>query len=191
MSCSICFNNIVDKVSMTCQATHSFCFKCLLENIRVNKQLKSCPLCMGGDKFILMSDNYDKESTDFYSINQLLKHKNIINRIMNEKDNSNSCLLSEKMLLVYILNKKQIEIYDKLISSGESIDDIYNYIKWSKQSEVVDFSTLFSSMLDYGFNSQPPPPTFYGSFSQGNDTSGTTGVRRETMDPFVYFSRRL
>ena len=42
---------------MTCSSQHPFCFKCLLQSVEANTELKSCPNCRGGDKFIMLTND--------------------------------------------------------------------------------------------------------------------------------------
>jgi hypothetical protein len=135
MDCAICQGNIIDKVQMTCGAAHSYCFKCILKNIEVTKELQPCALCRGGDKVIFMlPDNQDplniSSENDFYSIKYFTKSRPILNKIIGESETS-SCLLSEKILLTYLKNRKQIEITAKLIECGYKLEDIYAIIKWN------------------------------------------------------------
>ncbi len=139
--CSLCNEQMIDKVSMTCTAQHSFCFKCILKNIEVNSTLKTCPNCRGGDKFIVfpnISPNNLGGSNDFYSLVYFTKSLPIIQKILNYQ--GNSCLISENILLFYIKNKKQIDIAHKLIPDYK-IDDLILLIKWDKQPDLLNLAS--------------------------------------------------
>lgn len=131
--CPICYDKEgIDRVFLTCAAKHSICFKCALDGIEHNKKLNVCPLCKGGTKYIIIGDSSAK-LMDFYNLSYFKKLLPILIKIINDKS-SNTCLISEDLLLSYIENKKQLEIASKLLDSGLSVDDIFNTIKWTKLS---------------------------------------------------------
>lgn len=134
MECSICLNKIVDKVLMTCSSQHAFCFKCIIEYIDTESELKNCPNCRGGGQYIMLGNEMSQigpiVTNDFYSLNYFKKCIPVLQKIL--QDPTNSCLISENMLITYVKNKKQFEIAHKLLSSGESIDTIVTVIKWDR-----------------------------------------------------------
>ena len=139
MECSICFNPIVDKVSMTCSSQHPFCFKCLLQNVEANAELKSCPNCRGGDKFIMLTNDTTLHSNDsFYSLQYFKKSLPIIQKILGDIVTANTCLISETILVFYVKNKKQIDAVHKLMSVGESLDTVVSVIRWDERRNLED-----------------------------------------------------
>ncbi len=158
MECSICFSQSVDKVSMTCSSQHSFCFKCLLQNIEANNKLKSCPNCRGGDKFIMLTPNPTTSGTPitsgtngFYSLNYFKKSLPIMQKILKDNITINTCLISEIILICYIKNKKQLEIAHKLLSLEESIDSIVSIIRWDERKNLEDIGVeIFNGLATNG-----------------------------------------
>ncbi len=146
--CPICHSEINEKVFMTCSSKHAFCFECILKSVESSKELKNCPMCRGGDnKYILIDSNIsDKNSENFYSIARFKKSLPIIQRILKTEVSHNSCLVSDRLLLTYAKNKKQLELVDILIKSYPS-DDIFPFIKWNKGHEIaIDLSDLMGAM---------------------------------------------
>lgn len=139
MECSICFNQIHDKVSMTCASQHMFCFKCIVQYIEANSELKNCPNCRGGDKFIMItSDLVHTNTNDFYSLDHFKKSIPLLQKILQDSVVSNTCLISEMLLVCYVKNKKQLEIAHKLLNIGEQMDTVVNVIKWDSYDHVPD-----------------------------------------------------
>ena len=145
--CSICQSTIVDKVLMTCKYTHAFCFKCILKYVEQNGELKSCPNCRGGDKFIMVqsfdqSDNVgdqldhvgdqSNQEDEFYTINFFRKSIPFLEKII-KTNFQNSCLISESSLLAFIRNKDQLKLVNVIISNSNeySIENLSKLIKWS------------------------------------------------------------
>jgi hypothetical protein len=123
--CSICHEEVSDRVMMTCKAAHSFCFKCILIYVEKNMALKSCPNCRGGNKFIMIpTDNEETETEtsifDFYSLRSFKESLSILQKIK-KLDSDNSCLVPESVLLLYIRNP----IFD-LISKTRKIYSIFS-----------------------------------------------------------------
>ncbi len=135
MECSICYNQIVDKVTMTCSGQHTFCFKCIIEYVDANSELGNCPNCRGGQSYIMLGNEASSTNTDFYSLYYFKKCIPILQKIL--QDSTNSCLISETMLITYLKNKKQLDIAHKLLSSGETIDTVVTVIKWNEKN-VID-----------------------------------------------------
>ncbi len=136
MECSVCFNQIVDKIFMTCSSQHSFCFKCILQNIEANSELKSCPNCRGGDKFIMLTNDLNTTGANgFYSLEYFKKSLPIMQKILGDSITINTCLVSENILVCYVKNKKQLDIAHKLVSLGESIDAIVAILKWDEKKQ--------------------------------------------------------
>ena len=171
MECSICFNPIVDKVLMTCSTQHAFCFKCLLGIIEANSELKGCPNCRGGDKFIMLTT--EANSSGFYSLDYFRKSLPILQKILGDNVIANTCLVSELILVCYVKNKKQLNIAHKLISSDDTgrglkevIEDIVPYIKWDEKKsieniglEMIGGLAEFLGMPPHTHEPQPPPNT--------------------------------
>ena len=87
MECSICQNEVFDKVMMTCKSAHAFCFKCILQYVEKNMALKSCPNCRGGNKYILIpTDNEEpvlQQEYEFYSLNSFQESLPILQKVKN------------------------------------------------------------------------------------------------------------
>jgi len=136
MDCSICYNQIIDKVYMTCNSQHPFCFRCLLESVEVSSELKYCPNCRGGDKFILLSNNSTSTGVGFYSLDYFKKSLPILQKMLGII--TNTCLVSEAILVFYVKNKKQLDIAHELIALDYSIDDVSSLIKWNDQRNLAN-----------------------------------------------------
>jgi hypothetical protein len=159
MECSICYNKINDShVEMTCMSRHSFCFKCIIENVETHSELKPCPLCRGGSKYILLNlGQATKGSTgSFYSTDYFLESLPIINKLIKCKF-TNSCLVSEEALVFYVKNKKQINMFNKLVrdrkeenAEEDTIDELIDCIKWERKDESKRsiFGSLFNGLSD-------------------------------------------
>jgi hypothetical protein len=167
MDCSICYSKIVDKVFMTCISQHPFCFKCLLRTVETNSELKGCPLCRGGDKYIMLTnDNIDTQIIpvdDFYSLTYFKKSLPILQKYLGDDVTVNTCLISEIMLLCYIKNIKQLDITHKLMTLNYKIDDIIPLIRWNGMKSIeetgIEFvGNLFSELLGTGTNQHPIEP---------------------------------
>lgn len=144
MECPICANDLTDQVHMTCGAKHAFCFKCILKDIETNFELRKCPTCRGGDKFLIIDFNNVSVSDNFESLCYLKKSIPIIQSVLG----NNSCLISEKMLLFYIKNKKQIDIVHKLIENNYNLNDIVKLIKWSPSTNKAIDDIISSTVLN-------------------------------------------
>lgn len=173
MECSICHSEIVDKVYMTCMARHPYCFKCLLLSVETTNELKNCPLCRGGDKFIILENSDTPENNDFYSIYQFKKSIPILHKILSENVSSNSCLIPEYLLLNYVKNKKQIMLVNFLIEHDQKIDDIIPLIKWNDKKSIEELSSdILNNIVNVATNdifgssnSNGIPSFFAGPFS--------------------------
>ncbi len=136
--CPICHSEIKGKVFMTCSSKHAFCFECILKSVESSKELKNCPMCRGGgeNKYILIDSNtVDENPENFYSISRFKKSFPIIQRILKVDVSQNSCLVSDKLLLTYVKNKKQLEFAD-ILSRTFPIDEIIPLIRWNKGQEI-------------------------------------------------------
>jgi hypothetical protein len=188
MECSICYNPIIDKVFMTCSSQHPFCFKCLLQNVEANSELKSCPNCRGGDKFIMLTNETIPSGTGFYSLDYFKKSLPILQKILGDSVTANTCLISELILVCYVKNKKQLNIAHKLISSGDSIDDIVPFIKWDEKRSLEDIGIeVVGGLVDFFTSGTPmgtpmgmPPggPTNFTPFRQ-NTNPGSPNEQRQ------------
>jgi hypothetical protein len=161
MECSICFNQIVDKVSMTCSGQHPFCFKCLLQNVEANSELKSCPNCRGGDKFIMLTYNSNASGINgFYSLDYFKKSLPIIQKILGDSVTVNTCLISEIILIFYVKNKKQLDAAHKLMSQGESIDSVVSILKWDEKRNIEDIGIeMIGGLAEFLGFAVPTMPT--------------------------------
>lgn len=165
--CSICHSEIVDKVYMTCSAKHPFCFKCLLQSVEATNELKNCPNCRGGDKFIMIESDTSESTNDFYTLNYFKKSIPILQKILNDNNvTPNSCLISEYLLISYTKNKKQLEIVHKLLSQDYKIADLIPLIRWYEKRSMDDIGMEFIGSIasDFlnGFTGAPSnfPPVF-------------------------------
>ncbi len=166
MDCAICQARTDDPVSMTCNFRHKFCFKCVLEYIEKNKELKSCPYCRGGEKSILLSEPMSPSGAaggptgqtgqdrpagpSFYSTEYLVKSLQILNKLC--AGTSNSCIVSEKLLLLYIKNKKQLSVYHVLKNTGiytdEELASLINFEKTGPKPVPIVTSIDVNNGLD-------------------------------------------
>jgi len=197
MECSICYNQIVDKVYMTCSSQHPFCFKCILQNIETNSELKNCPNCRGGDKFIMInntSNSGNSTSEGFYSLDYFKKSLPIIQKILGNSITINTCLISEIILIFYIKNKNQIDVAHKLMSLGETLESIINIIKWNDRKHYEDIGIdMFGGLAqmlgiptyaDFDSRRQPRPSSGTGSGTgSGNETGSGSGTGSGTAGP--------
>lgn len=146
--CSICQNEIKDKVQMTCKSLHEFCFECIMKNIEYNKVLKCCPLCRGSRKYIIISEKNPDPNGPFYSLGHFVKSLRLLSKI--SKYNMNTCLVPDKLLLLYSMNKKQLDFVFRIAPNLDSIsdtdlDEIVSNVKWnilSKKSRLVSYSNI-------------------------------------------------
>jgi hypothetical protein len=184
--CSICQSTIIDKIHMTCSSRHPYCFECLLKSVETTLELKSCPLCRGGDKFIML-DNLETISSDnFYSLYMFKKSIPIIQKVMKEKQ-TNTCLISDKMLLFYVNNKIQLE-FSRILKEEYETDEIIPIIRWnsetqgsnSNSSDLGNFFSNIASELVFGQNGGHTP-----QYSGQTRNSGQTeNVYAYTFRPF-------
>jgi len=135
--CSICKEDLIDEVFMTCGSKHSFCFSCLLKYVESSRKLSNCPYCRGGDKFIIIPDIKSNESNEFYSLYNFKKNINIMQKVLSVNI-TNTCLVSENLLLFYIKNKKQLIMFNFLILNEFLENDIYPFIKWKTTNYMED-----------------------------------------------------
>lgn len=167
MECSICYNQIQDKVSMTCGSQHAFCFKCILQYIEANQELKNCPNCRGGEKFIMISSEPSSgTNNDFYSLDYFKKSMPVLQKVLQDSTVSNTCLIAEVLLVSYVKNKKQLDIAHKLINIGESVDTLVPLIKWdsiesSFGSIPAELGNIFSSVFRPEINRMARDGGFY------------------------------
>ncbi len=147
--CPICQSEIKEKVFMTCSSKHAFCFECILKSVESTKELKNCPMCRGGgeNKYILIeSDKTDENQENFYSISRFKKSMPIIQKILKVGVSQNSCLVSDKLLLAYVKNKKQLD-FTEVLSKNYTIDEIIPFIKWNRGHEFSgDLSDLMGAV---------------------------------------------
>ena len=150
--CTICQDRVKDEIKMTCEASHSFCFKCILQDVETHGLLKPCPNCRNGLKFILMlnklkNDVVNNVSDPFYSTKYFEECLPILNKIV--KDNGQkSCLISEEILLLYIKNKKQLKIAKQF-----NIEEVFDTIKWvkpikstSNRGGLIDITNIMNGL---------------------------------------------
>jgi hypothetical protein len=137
-TCSICLSDIIDKVYLTCSAKHPFCFRCLIQSIEVTNELKNCPLCKGGDKFIMVDMSKLEDNNNFYSLSYFKKSIPFLKKILNDNIGSNSCLVSEQVLITYVNNKKQLSVAHKLLDSSYEINEIISLIRWDEKGVYTD-----------------------------------------------------
>jgi hypothetical protein len=153
--CAICQSEIKDKVNMSCGSQHAFCFECVLKNIEVTGELRTCPLCNGGDKFIILDINHQHQNTDnYYSIYLFVKSLPVIKKNLKDKS-QNTCIVPEKILQFYINNKTQLEFVHTLNKDYE-LDEIIKYIKWDSMSNIdmADMADIVMGLAgDYIFGS--------------------------------------
>lgn len=154
--CSICQSTVIDKVQMTCSSKHHYCFECLLKSVETTLELKSCPLCRGGNKFIMLNNLETADSDNFYSLFMFKKSIPIIQKVIKEKQ-TNTCLISDKILLFYVNNKIQLE-FTRILKEEFDTDEIIPIIKWNLEpsevetdlSEIGDFLGNIASELVSG-----------------------------------------
>lgn len=171
--CTICHNEIYHRTMMTCKATHSFCFKCILEYVEKNTELKSCPNCRGGNKFIIIPIESNEESNvevttsdisvttnnkkispkfDFYSLDTFKGSLPILQKIK-KLDSDNSCLVSESTLLLYINNKEPLCLASRILKSKEfnyEIEDLVKIFKWKTKGPG-------NGSIGFSLGTQPEP----------------------------------
>ena len=164
--CTICQEPVTDEIKMTCAASHSFCFKCILKDVETNGQLKPCPNCQTGLKYILVlnrSKNVNNSTEPFYTIKFFEECLPLLNKIaLSGPDSEKSCLISEFTLLLYIKNKKQLKHVKQCITNGSDIDDIFDLIKWIRPQgrSSLSLPQSFSNILfNSGSGSGPIGPS--------------------------------
>lgn len=169
--CSICQSELKDKINMSCGAQHEFCFECILKNVEITGELRTCPLCNGGDKFIILGVNQQHQHTDnYYSTYLFVKSLPIIKKILKDKS-QNTCVISEKILQFYISNKTQLEFVHTLNKDYE-LDEIIKYIRWELSTNNIT-DVMMGLAGDYifgsgGFNGQNQGQQNQGS-GRGNN----------------------
>ena len=166
---------------MTCSAKHPFCFKCLLLSVEATNELKNCPMCRGGDKYIKLENAEGQESSDFYTLSYFKKSIPILQKILNENISANSCLVSEYLLINYVKNKKQLDIVLKLFAQDYKLSDLIPLIKWNERKSMDDIGgeflgNLISAAANDFFGGPPPeffrPPRPDGPTNEQNGPSG-------------------
>lgn len=198
MECTLCNLEMVDKVYTTCSAKHAFCFSCILKNIEITNEIKPCPLCRGGEKYIMIENvpnTIQRDSDNFYSLDYFRKSIPILQKILSDNNVSpNSCLLSEQLLVTYVKNRKQLEIAHKLlVQDNYKIPDIIPLIKWYEKRGFDEIGAeIFTNIANEIFNprqvhlgGQQVPPTEQNPrhfFNSPNISFGTF--------PFQFPSRR-
>jgi hypothetical protein len=170
--CSICQSDIKDKIKMSCGSQHEYCFECILKNIEVTGELRTCPLCNGGDKFIIFDVNQQYHSTDnYYSIYLFTKSLPVIKKILKDKS-QNTCIVSEKILQFYIKNKIQLEFVQTLNKDYE-LDEIVKYIKFHfiYVDEIID--TIIGDYIYGGSAGNNPSSSLSQGSGRGNAVYNT------------------
>lgn len=155
--CPICLENIIEPINYTCYAQHSVCFKCLLKNVSNSDNIK-CPLCRGGNSYIILlnknyNDKYIKSDNEtklkcvnkiadmnemkenFESIDFFLSCIYYINKLLCiELDNIS--IISFNILKTYVLNKNQF-IMAKFCENMYDKEIIYELIKWKNINSSI------------------------------------------------------
>jgi len=88
LECTICQETVVDEIKMTCPASHSFCFKCILKDVETNSILKPCPNCQTGLKYILILNrskisSFKIQTSERQSHSPILTYQNYHNNLDN------------------------------------------------------------------------------------------------------------
>jgi len=149
--CFICQQPIVDEANFTCPAAHGCCFRCILEYIEKNKELKTCPICRGGLKFITLGPNYYTDNNitadidPFYTIQNFKECLPILYKILNIKEES--YLISEELILLYQKNKKQLQLIKNNIEN-------FDMVNWSKLGPKIRSNTR-TPANGYASSTQP------------------------------------
>lgn len=141
--CSICHLKIQDSVSMACKGMHSFCFLCIITWIGQQKKLDCCPICRGGDKYIIIKNTEINNKNYLYNtLSHFSLCKPILEKILRETTNENSCLVSERVVLTYIKNEKQLQL---LFESKMPLEDLMYIINWEKSARERCYSCNLTS----------------------------------------------
>lgn len=135
-TCPICQENITDPVTLTCEAMHEYCFKCILNNIKATGSIKSCPYCRGGsDNSIIINkkknDDVVANNDQFKTVDNFLRYKDIIYKL-NTKNNNNGCVIHTDILLTYINNEQQLKLWSLAKEYYTNENELFEIIKWKK-----------------------------------------------------------
>lgn len=182
MQCSICQENVVEPVRLTCRASHSFCFGCILDYIENNKELKNCPSCRGGGKYILLPDKDSSEENSqgstsnevtFKSLKNFHNSLPILQKIKNIE--SNSCLISDDILYLYISNKDQIELINEIIKNRKENGIAVSESDTDKLIKLIRWKTSSGSLNDLAGD-------MIGQFVMDNIFGSSSGPREQPSD---------
>jgi hypothetical protein len=143
-SCPICKNPLEDPVNFSCDAQHTFCFKCILANSISTQSTKKCPLCKGGVDYIIFPKNnnvnYSNSSAEFDSISYF-KSCSYYLELLSGTQIKNSSLVSMNTLKLYMLNKNQL-ISAKRSEPFLTQETIYPLYSW-KQLNTTTIPAFF------------------------------------------------
>lgn len=149
--CSICLQSVVDGISMTCQARHSYCCKCIMSYFeKAESPVKFCPYCKSSSNYLLMSQ--DPKYFGEYSTGYIIKSLDPLSKI-DPSIQTNTCLISFNTIMLIINNKEQLELYFKNIDDEkykEKPDALIKLIKWDKgDSRSSNFRNVGSLADDF------------------------------------------
>lgn len=178
--CSICQEEdiIIDPVSTTCEYMHQFCFECILKHVE-KKEIKNCPTCRGGSNEILILKQTQPvqqtqpilQPNNFYSTNYFKKNCELLSKIT-KMTLTNSCLVSDRILYVYVINKNQIELYNRILDAFPNDydkDTLFKMIKWSYDKRQDQNGQGQNSQNGQNFFFSAEIPGSPGTVFTGND----------------------
>lgn len=158
LKCSICMQTFVDPVYMSCMASHEFCFKCILTWVEGKEKIEnSCPICRGGDTCILLSNIKPVKNREHPSLYHFLKNKVILEKVLRLPNNENSCVISDKLIFLYLKNKKQLELLNTynistIYEESYQLYEMIDIIRW-------DIFTPINNRYNYASHIRPTTAT--------------------------------
>jgi len=161
--CVICKDYFKDPIYMSCSSYHTFCFQCICKWIKQKGNDFNCPTCRGGEQCILLSSSKPTITNNYYSLCHFLTIKTILEEILSMKINKNTCMISARVIKLYMENKNNIELIEGYISNPNIInimklEDIIKCFKWN-----IPIKTCYCS---YSNSHNYYARTFFGDFTE-------------------------
>lgn len=162
-TCPICHSEITDEIYSCCEYLHPYCFKCIIDYVKVNNKLTPCVLCRDSrceylcipeNRKIIkhqtqsqnqnqnQNGNQDISDEEYFSLKYFLKSLKLVRKIINCKYTYSS-LITESEIKSFIKNKENIILFNKIIDNNlGTFDSIYSSIKWEKNDSNINMRTI-------------------------------------------------
>ena len=74
----------------------------------------------------------------------------ILQKILKNNVTTNTCLISEIILVCYVKNKKQLDLAHKLMNIGETLETVVSGIKWDEKKSFEDLGAeVIGGLVDF------------------------------------------